>query len=408
MTFSPRSLPRIMLAASVLLGTAAVSAQPAAADPGFKQWRKGFYKVARRNGIKSSTLETAFAGIDSHDPEVLEKARYQPEFKSAMWQYFDSRVNDETAAQGRAMKAKYADTLARIEKRYGVDQDILLAIWSMESRYGEVLQQDGVLRPVVRSLGTLAYADKKRRRFATRQLLSSLKMLQKGQVKKDQLMGSWAGAMGHTQFIPTSYSLYKQNFDGVGTADIWRSVPDALATAANLLKKNGWRTGQTWGYEVNAKRLYGSRNTSRSVGAWRKMGVTRVAGRKFTRPGLKARLVFPAGRNGPAFLMLRNFYTIKKYNNANKYALAVGHLADRISGGAEFVTPLPRPYEKLSVEERKEMQRHLARMGLYDGNIDGRFGNGTRKGILAAQRKLGFKTNGFESPQLLQALRKRS
>ena len=404
-TFSPRSFPRIMLAAGVLFG-AAVAAPQAAADPGFKRWQKSFYKVARRNGIKSSTLKTAFAGIDSHDPDVLEKARYQPEFKSAMWQYFDSRVNDETAAQGREMLARYGDTLARIEKRYGVDRHILLAIWSMESRYGEVLKQDGVLRPVVRSLGTLAYADNKRRRFATRQLLSSLKMLQKGQVKKDQLMGSWAGAMGHTQFIPTSYSLYKQNFDGVGTADIWRSVPDALATAANLLKKNGWRTGQTWGYEVNAKKLWASRSTSRSIRQWRRMGVTRVAGRKFTRPGLKARLVFPAGRNGPVFLMLRNFYTIKKYNNANKYALAVGHLADRIAGGGEFATPLPRPYEKLSVAEMKETQELLQRMGLYDGNIDGRFGNGTRKAIREAQVKLGFKANGFESPQLLSALRK--
>ena len=396
---------RLLVAGAVALG-ASMAAVPASADPGFKKWRSQFYKTARKNGISRVTFNKAFEGINSPDPDVLKKANYQPEFRHEMWQYFDSRVNDETAAHGQRMREQYAGTLASIERRYGVDRDILLAIWSMESRYGEILDRPGVLKPIVRSLGTLAYADRRRRKFATRQLLASLSMLQKGQVKKSDLMGSWAGAMGHTQFIPTSYRLYRQNFDGRGNADIWKSVPDALATAANLLKKNGWRTGQTWGYEVDVpRRLWAQRNKSRPIGSWERMGVKRVAGRKFSNKRIKGRLVWPAGRNGPAFLLLKNFYVIKAYNNADKYALAVGHLGDRIAGGKPFVTSLPRPYAKLTLEERKEVQVYLKRLGYYDGEIDGRYGNGTRKGIRAAQSRFGLKVDGFESPRLLKALR---
>ena len=378
----------------------------AQADAGFRKWVRDFKGVARKNGIKGATYDRAFAGVSAIDPDVLKKARYQPEFKNKFWQYFDSRVNDTTVTEGREMRRKWGRTLAAIEKKYGVDRDILLAIWSMETRYGKALETPGALRSVVRSLATLAYADKRRRKFARSQLIAALKMLQQGQVTVAGLQGSWAGAMGHTQFIPTSYRLYRQNFDGKGGADIWNSVPDALATAARLLQKNGWRTGQTWGYEVQATaRLYKSRNQTLSIGQWVKRGVKRANGKRFASTKLRARLVFPAGGNGPAFLMLKNFYVLKRYNNATKYALAVGHLADRIAGGGEFVQPLPRPYAKLSEFERMEVQQHLAKLGLYDGAIDGRFGDVTRKGIRAAQKRFGMKADGYESPKLLKRLR---
>ena len=400
---------RILVAAIAALAVLSLAPPaPAFADAGFEKWKRQFSRSARRNGISRRTLDTAFKGIDSFDPDVIDKARYQPEFKQRTWEYFDSRVDEVSIAKGRELRKRYKGLLDRIEARYGVDRDILLAIWSMESRYGAILDQPNVVRPIMRSLATLAAKDRKRARFARRQMLAVLSMLQKRQITPDQMVGSWAGAMGHTQFIPTSYRLYRQNFDGVGKADIWTSVPDALATAANLLRRNGWRKGQTWGYEVKpSARLYAQRNKRRTLAQWARLGVERVAGRKMPRTGTRATLKFPAGRNGPAFLMLKNFFVIKRYNNSDKYALAVGHLADQIAGGGDFVTPLPRPYPKLSREERSELQRRLWKLGLMEeGKFSGAVGPKTRKGVLAAQKRFGMKEDGHVSPGLLERLRR--
>ena len=203
-----------------------------------------------QSGISEATFDRAFRDVTDPDPEVLEKARTQAEFKAPAWDYFDNRVQEQSIANGRAMARKWKPWLDRIEKRFGVDRNILLAIWSMESNYGEILKDKKVMRNVVRSLATLAYADKRRAKFARTQLIAALKILQTGDIDESHLTGSWAGAMGHTQFIPTSYQAYAVDMDGDGRRDIWNSVPDALATAANLLRKNGWQAGKTWGYEV--------------------------------------------------------------------------------------------------------------------------------------------------------------
>ncbi len=386
----------------------AAGAPQARADEGFQRWIAGFESTATAGGVSRATYRAAFAGVTAPDIEVVEKARYQPEFKDTVWDYLDNRVNEVSAADGAARRAQLKPWLDRIEKRFGVDRDILLAIWSMESDYGRVLERQNVVRNVPRSLATLAYLDKKRAKYARSQLIAALKMLQDGDVSVRGLTGSWAGAMGHTQFIPTSYRLYRADMDGNGHADIWTSVPDALATAANLLKKNGWQSGKTWGYEValpssGAASLKGR---SMSLSAWAAKGFKRAGGGGFASGSDRATLMLPAGPNGPAFLMTKNFYVLKAYNNADKYALGVGHLADRIAGGGDFVQAWPRGYVPLSMEERYEVQQHLTRNGLYDGKIDGKIGTTSKTAIMAYQRAAGMEADGNPSKSLLETMRK--
>jgi membrane-bound lytic murein transglycosylase B len=374
---------------------------PAYAD--FSGWVRSFRSVALDSGINGATYDRAFTNVTEPDPVVLEKARFQPEFKDTNWNYFDNRVNDGSILEGRENAAKYASTLNAIEKRFGVSRNILLAIWSMETNYGRIMENMEVMRPVVRSLATLAYADKKRAKYARSQLIAALKILQSGDITMDHLMGSWAGAMGHTQFIPTSFLAYRADMDGNGHADIWASVPDALATAANLLKKNGWVSGQTWGYEVSlpAGKLP---NGKMSIAKWQALGVTRANGKAFPRGGDIAELKVPDGRSGPAFLVLKNFGVIKRYNNADKYALAVGLLGDGIAGG-QMVGDWNRPFTKLSFEQKIELQKRLAAKGVYDGEYDGKIGSGTRNAIMAWQAAAGLEQDGHPSLEVLNTLR---
>ena len=376
-------------------------AVPAYAD--FSGWVRSFRAVALDNGIKGATYDRAFANVNEPDPVVLEKARFQPEFKDSNWNYFDNRVNDGSILEGREKEAEWAQTLAAVEKRFGVSRDILLAIWSMETNYGRIMENMEVMRPVVRSLATLAYADKKRAKYARSQLIAALKVYQSGDITLDHLMGSWAGAMGHTQFIPTSYLAYRTDMDGNGHADIWASVPDALATAANLLKKNGWVSGQTWGYEV--KLPSGKLPAGKmSIGKWQALGVTRANGKPFPRSGDIAELKVPDGRGGPAFLVLKNFSVIKRYNNSEKYAFAVGLLGDAIGGG-KLVGDWKRPFTKLSFDQKIELQQRLAQKGVYDGEYDGKIGSGTRKAIIAWQAAAGLEQDGHPSLEVLNTLR---
>jgi membrane-bound lytic murein transglycosylase B len=379
---------------------------PALADAGFQNWVASFRGVAAENGIKGATFDRAFANVTAPDPLVLEKARFQPEFKDESWNYFDNRVNDASIAEGRAMARQWGDTLARIEKAKGVDAQILLAIWSMESNYGRILENMEVMRPVVRSLATLAYADKKRAKYARTQLIAALKILQSGDITLDHLMGSWAGAMGHTQFIPTSFIAYRSDFDGNGRADIWESIPDALATAANLLRENGWRTGHAWGYEVTLPAGRKFPNGKRSLADWAELGVKRADGKPFPRPGDSADLKVPDGRGGPAFLVLNNFQVLKRYNNADKYALSVGLLADAIASGRyELVNDWQRPFTKLSWDQKIELQQRLAQKGLYEGEFDGKIGSGSRKAIMAWQAMAGLPQDGHPSMEVLNSLK---
>ena len=392
---------------SLIVGIAAATTPiDAKANDSFKSWIAKFYQTAAASGISRSTYEKAFAGITEPDSAVLDKANYQPEFKAKIWDYLDSRVNPYTVRIGREMKAKHGSTLNAMERHFGVDKHILLAIWSMESNYGAVLEKPDRLHYVPQALATLAWGDPKRAKFARNQLIAALKILQAGDITPKHLTGSWAGAMGHTQFIPTSYLLYAIDADGNGRRDIWNSIPDALATSANLLAKNGWQSGKTWGYEAvapsGAAKYEGQTKT---LAQWAALGFARPNGKGFPRGSDRAELKMLGGPNAPAFLVLRNFFVIKRYNAADSYALAVGLLADEIAGHGGVHQRWPRPNGTLDVKEKFELQSKLKELGYYDGEIDGNFGSGSKAAISAIQQRLGMQSDGEPSQSLLEALR---
>ena len=396
-----------LVLALLLASTCAVG--PASADAGFRKWIADFRVAAIRSGISRRTYDAVFAGITEPDQDVIAAASAQPEFTIDVWDYVDNRVNEPIIAKGRQLAAANRSWLTRIENRFGVDRYILLAIWSMETSYGEALQTNKGIRSVARSLATLAYADNSRAKFARRQLIAALKIVQNGDVSAKNLTGSWAGAMGHTQFIPTSYLAWAVDIDGDGHRNVWTSPEDALASSANLLNKNGWQTGKTWGYEVILPKGFNTRLEDKdgvTLAKWAKLGVKRAHGGAFPRPGDEAVLKMPAGAQGPAFLMLRNFYVLKRYNNADKYALAVGLLADELAGYGGLVRDWPRGYERLDEAGRKEVQQRLQRLGYYDGEIDGMFGPSTKKAVIDFQKRSGVTPDGFPSQALLDRLRK--
>ncbi len=400
-------MPRLAVR-SVFVLLLALFAGPALADTGFDRWVREFWPTARSAGISPATYNAAFRGL-TPDPEVLEKARYQPEFVKPLWDYVDKAVSEKRLENGTAMLRRYARLLDALERAYGVDRHILVAIWGMESSYGQVLDDPKIVKNVIRSLATLAYADRRRRRFGRQQLIAALKIVQRGDITLNRMTGSWAGAMGHTQFIPTTYNAYAVDFDGDGRRDIWTTPTDALASAANYLKKAGWRTGRTWGYEIALKRgfnyRYADEKTSRTIAEWQQLGVVRVGGRPFPRPADKAVLLLPAGASGPGFLMLRNHYVIKRYNNATAYALAIGHLADRLRGGGPFQRAWPTDERPLQGAELREIQSHLARAGYYGGKIDGKIGPMSKEAIRAYQARRGLEPDGFAGFNLLLRLR---
>lgn len=362
---------RLFIALVFLIGSLATP--PAIADAGFRAWVADFRDTATASGISAETFDRAFRDVNEPDPEVIKLANYQPEFVAPVWEYFDNRIHDQSVAIGREKAQELKPWLDKIEKKYGVDRHILLAIWSVESNYGEVLKNDKVMKSVVRSLATLAYSDAQRRKFARTQLIAALKILQRGDIDESHLTGSWAGAMGHTQFIPTSYQAYAVDIDGDGKRDIWNSVPDALATAANLLSKNGWRSGKSWGHEAT-----GDEDDSYA----------------------------PDGSDGPAFVRNKNFYVLKRYNNADKYALAVGLLADQIAGGKGVSRDWDRPFTKLNFAEKQELQQRLRDKGFYDGEVDGKTGPKTRAAIKVFQASVDLDEDGYPSKEVLTRLRK--
>ena len=374
-------------------------------DQSFQQWLDSFYPVAARQGIDRATYDRAFAGVSEPDKEVLKKAAYQPEFTTEIWDYLDARINRKSVGIGRVMGVVYHKTLQEIEARFGVESSVLLAIWSIESNYGAVLLRSGRLHDVPRALATLAYADNRRRKFAEKQLIAVLKIIKAGDITPDRLTGSWAGAMGHTQFIPTSYLAYGVDMDGDGRRDIWNSIPDALATAANLLKKNGWRTGKAWGYEVRVP-PQGARykGETKTMAQWRKLGFARPDGSSFPEQREKAELKMIGGDHGPGFLMLRNFFILKRYNNSDFYALAVGLLADRLTGKKGMIQDWPRPAGSLLVDEKFELQELLQKKGFYSGEIDGHLGSNTRKGVKEFQLQQGMSPDGNPTRDILKAL----
>jgi membrane-bound lytic murein transglycosylase B len=387
------------LAAVALVAFVAAMPAQAAQTPG--QWVAAFWKTASAEGIKRSVYDRALANF-TPDPDVLKRASSQAEFNMAIWNYMDQMVSDE-----RIALRENGNLLARIEAKYGVDRYTLLAVWGMESHYGAVLKNPRLVKGTIRSLATLAYSNGRLAKFGRTQLVAALKILQRGDVSVENMTGSWAGAMGQTQFIPTTFLAYAVDFEGDGHPNIWTSSADALASAANYLKKSGWQTGATWGYEVTVPASYNTKNASeQTLATWQKRGIRRVGGKAFPRPGDKATLYLPNGRNGPAFLLLKNFRVIKRYNNANSYALAIGHLSDRIRGGEAFVAAWPEHERTLSEEEAQLIQAYLTTGGYYDGPIDGNIGSGSREAIRNYQRRVGLNPDGVANRALLQRLQK--
>jgi membrane-bound lytic murein transglycosylase B len=358
---------------------------------------------AARRGITRANFERLTAPL-TPDLSIMDKLDAQPEFTKAPWDYLDLLVSDDRIAQGRALLAQYAPAFAAVERAYGVDRTILAAIWGVESDYGT----QGGDRPVIRSTATLACVGR-RRDFFREEFLSTLEILQRGDVPPDRLVGSWAGAFGPTQFMPTTFKRYAVDFDGDGHRDLVDSIPDMIASTANNLKMDGWVAGQTWGYEVALPRgfnyLLADSSRQMTVRQWQSLGVRRADGRAFPRPQDRAFQLLPAGARGPAFLMLNNFSVIMKYNPAEAYALAIGHLADRMRGGAPFVQAWPRDERVLTLDERYQMQQLLTRRGFAIGEPDGLIGPRTRLAIRDFQASVGQIPDGFASSDVLDRLR---
>lgn len=389
---------------------AAVSAAPqsARADASFQRFVDRFQDDARRAGISRETYRRAFAGVGP-DAEVLKRADHQPEFTKPIWEYLESAVSPTRIRNGREMLRKYGSVLARLEERYGVDRHVILAIWGMETAYGSYKGD----KYTIEALATLAWRGS-RQRFGRQQLLAALKILQNGDTSRKRMIGSWAGAMGHTQFIPTTYQAYAVDWNGDGRRDIWDTIPDALASTANYLKVSDWRPGETWGYEVELPRGFNyalaSTSTVKTLDAWMRLGVRRAYGKSFPRPDDRASIILPAGAHGPAFAVINNFRSILRYNNSTSYGLAVGHLADRIRDPdfPGFSKPWPKEYRPLSRDQRFELQTLLARRGFLNGEVDGVIGSGTRGSIRAYQRARGLIVDGYPSVKLLEVLKRES
>ena len=374
----------------------------AAAD--FGNCIAGMWPDAARRGVTRQNFDRFTAGL-TPDLHIMDLLDAQPEFTKSPWDYLDLLVNDDRIARGRELLAQYAPIFAAVERSYGVDRSIVAAIWGVASNYGTL----GGDRPVVRSTATLACVGR-RRDYFREEFLSALEILQRGDVPPEHLVGSWAGAFGPTQFMPTSFKRYAVDFDGDGRRDVVDSVADMAASTANNLKMDGWVSGQTWGYEVvlpqNFDYLLADRSRQLTVRQWQDLGLRRAGTVPFRHPEERAYLLLPAGARGPAFLMLQNFRVIMKYNPAEAYALAIGHLADRLRGGAAFVQPWPRDERVLTLDERYEMQQLLARRGFDIGDPDGLLGPRTRIAIRGFQASVGQVPDGFASTSVLDRLRR--
>ena len=367
---------------------------------GFNNWITGFKTRASAAGISNQTLNAAFAGVQ-YLPDSISRDRNQAEFVKPLGDYMSTAVSDTRIETGRAMVAQYADLLSRIEATYGVPAHIVTAIWGMESNYG---QHRGDV-PLVSTLATLAF-DGRRGAFFEEQLVAALGILQRGDVTPANMTGSWAGAMGHTQFIPTSYQAYAVDFTGDGRRDIWADDPsDALASTAAYLSRFKWQSDQPWGVEVLLPNDFDfSQTSSRSPAAWGDQGIRGVDGQVVQNYG-DADLIFPTGADGPAFLTFSNYRVISRYNNAQAYILGVGHLGDRISGKGPLQASWPQNQRGLKRAERVELQQRLTDAGFSTGGVDGRIGPNSQAAIRAYQRNQGLPADGYASATLLERLR---
>ncbi|MGO1540118.1 MAG: lytic murein transglycosylase [Luteimonas sp.] len=375
------------------------------ADPAFERCLANLKSTAAQQGVSAATFDRHTAGLEP-DRSVLELLDFQPEFSTDIWDYLAGLVDEQRVEDGKAMLEKHRDLLARVSAEYGVDAETVVAIWGVESDYGRIFGK----RPILTSLSTLS-CEGRRQSFFRGEFIATLKLLQAGDIKAEGLTGSWAGAFGHTQFIPSTYARIAVDFDGDGRRDLVGSIPDALASTANYMKRSNWRTGQPWGYEVKLPSGFNAslagRTSRRPLSDWLGRGVERIDGGDIDLPGdTRSAVLLPAGREGPAFLVFRNFDAIYSYNAAESYALAIALLSDRLRGGEGLVASWPTDDPGLSRVQRRELQTLLLERGHDIGEVDGLIGTNTRRAIRAEQQRLGISpANGRAGQVILRALK---
>ncbi|WP_428407889.1 lytic murein transglycosylase [Hyphococcus sp.] len=398
----------ISLGAFAAISLSGAGLSPARANPGdFDHWLKSFRAEAASAGISDSVLDEALTGL-SINPRVYELNDNQPEFARGVWDYLDSAVSATRINNGKTKYLENQRLFSLIEDAYGVDAEIIAAIWGLESSYGAIMGD----YDAIQALATLAF-EGRRTGYGRSQLIGALKIIQHGYATRSELKGSWAGAMGHTQFIPTTYLSYAIDHDGDGRRDIWSNLGDVFASTANYLSVSGYRANEPWGVEVRLPSGFdyslADSDVKKAVVEWAAGGVEAIRGpgliERFD-PNMRGRLIIPAGARGPAFIVFDNFGAILKYNRSTSYALAVSLLSEEIAGRSGAVTASwPRDDRPLTLEERKALQQALKDRGFDPGPVDGIIGAGTKRALRAWQQQAGLPADGYASAAVLEALR---
>lgn len=392
-----------MLLAGALSGLSAFASQSLASEEAFASCLRELRAEAASKGVTTVTFDQHTAAL-APDMAVVGFLDAQPEFVTPIWDYLAGLVDAERVADGQAMLAQWQDVLARVEAEYGVDPATVVAVWGVESNFGRNFGS----RPLLTSLSTLSCFGR-RQPFFRGEFFTTLKIVQEGHVAPERLTGSWAGAFGHTQFMPSTFMRLAVDFDGDGRRDLVDSVPDALASTANFLKRAGWNSALPWGFEVSLPAGFDAsdagRRNKQPMQQWVARGVKRVDGGALPPGATSAGLLLPAGAGGPAFLVTRNFDALYSYNAAESYALAIAHLSDRLRGGGAFATAWPTDDPGLSRAERRELQTLLIARGHDIGEADGMIGSRTREALKAVQVELGLEPDGRAGQKALNALR---
>lgn len=389
-----------LLTRRVLLAGAAVTLAAGRAEAqAFAGLMASLWPAASAAGVSRATFDRAFAGI-APDPRIIELSQRQPEFRRTLGDYVDVRTSNKRVTNGRAAFSQHGATFSAVQSRFGVPGEIVCSIWGNETSYGTSKGE----HYVIRAMATLAAAGR-RAEFFRRELIAALRILQAGDTTPQNMLGSWAGAMGHVQFMPTSFHAFAVDFTGDGRRDIWNSIPDAMGSAANYLRRNGWQPGLPWGMEVHAPGLAGNRGQRRSFDGWSAAGARRIGGGGLSGGG-QAVLWKPAGEGGPHLLLTQNFNVIKRYNNADSYALSVAYLGDRIKGAGRFSKPWPPGEGGLTHADREEIQTRLNRLGFDLGDVDGILGDKSKQAVRTMQGRFGMSPTGEADRAFLERLRR--
>ena len=397
----------IINGATVSATTTAPSNSAYSPNTNFQSCIANLRSQAIASGVSGATYDRYTQNL-TPDYSVIDKLNYQPEFSTPIWDYLSGLVDDERVQVGKQKLAQHRAVLNRVEQAYGVPAETVVAVWGVESNYGDISGK----YPLLQALGTLS-CEGRRQSYFRSEFFATMRILQRGDLTQDQLYGSWAGAFGHTQFMPSTYERLAVDFDGDGRRDLVSSTTDALASTANFLKRAGWQIGMPWGFEVTIPQGMSvageSRRNKRSLNSWVAQGVTRADGTALIQGNLSgsmpAGLISPAGANGPIFLVFKNFDAIYSYNAAESYGLAIAHLSDRLRGGTAFLTSWPTDDAGTSRAERREIQQFLVKRGYDIGVVDGLIGDKSRQAIQKEQSRLGLNPTGRAGQQILRAFR---